>query len=77
MTARTGSDTSVYVVFGRAHASDPLGYLGTVRAPNVELACSYARTTYDEDSWLEMVVVPRDAITPVITPSKNPTAVQS
>ena len=71
-----GSDTAVYAVFGRTHATDPLAHLGTVRAPNVELACSYARTTYDEDRWLEMVVVPRSAITTVIAPSKGRPPVQ-
>lgn len=79
MTARpeaeTRSDTAVYAVFGRTRATEPLAQLGTVRAPNVDLACSYARTTYDEDHWLEMVVVPQGAITTVIAPSR--TAVQS
>ncbi|WP_141005517.1 hypothetical protein [Nocardioides humi] len=54
-------DSEVYLVFARLQLVDPLAHLGTVRAPNVALARQYARTTYDEDSWIEMMVVPRSA----------------
>jgi hypothetical protein len=60
-------DSVVYFVFARLHPQDPLAHLGTVRATNVDLACAYARTTYDEDRWMEMVVVPRRAVTWVTT----------
>lgn len=59
----TRTDTAVYLVFARLHPLDPLAHLGTVRAPNVELARQFARTTYDEDNWIEMMIVPRAAAT--------------
>jgi 1,2-phenylacetyl-CoA epoxidase PaaB subunit len=58
---------SVYLVFARLRQLDPLAQVGSVRASNLDLACSYARTTYDEDKWIEMVVVPRSAVTWVTT----------
>jgi hypothetical protein len=57
----------VYLVFARLRPADPLANVGTVRASNIDLACAYARTTYDEDKWIEMIVVPRSAVTWVTT----------
>jgi hypothetical protein len=62
----------VYLVFARLRPTDPLAHLGTVRASNVDLACAYARTTYDEDKWIEMIVVPRPAVTWVTTAEETP-----
>jgi hypothetical protein len=61
----TSADSIVYLVFARRHPHDPLAHLGTVRAANLDLACAYARTTYDEENWIEMIVVPRTAVTNV------------
>jgi hypothetical protein len=58
---------AVYLVFARLHPADPLANVGTVRASNIDLASAYARTTYDEDKWIEMIVVPRSAVTWVTT----------
>ncbi|HEX4107959.1 MAG TPA: hypothetical protein VHX88_07480 [Solirubrobacteraceae bacterium] len=66
------SPSSVYVVFARLHPTDPLAELGTLRASNDGLACAYARTTYDEDHWCEMAVVPRAALIPVIETRTRP-----
>lgn len=57
----------VYLVFARLRPLEPLANVGTVRASNIDLACAYARTTYDEDKWIEMIVVPRSAVTWVTT----------
>jgi len=37
-----------------------------VMADDVELAKVYARSIYDEFSWIEMVIIPRDSIVTVI-----------
>jgi hypothetical protein len=63
----TGPTPSVYLVFARLRPTDQLANVGTVRASNTHLACAYARTTYDEDKWIEMIVVPRSAVTWVTT----------
>ena len=39
--------------------------MGWVAAPSDSLARVYARSIYDEETWLEMYVVPRRAIIPV------------
>jgi 1,2-phenylacetyl-CoA epoxidase PaaB subunit len=56
----------VFEVFARRKPEDPLHHIGYVNAPDAELAGVYARSIYDEWAWIEMVVVPRASITPVI-----------
>lgn len=55
----------VYEVFARKTRDEPLRHIGYVNAADGELARVYAWTTYDEQNWTEMCVVPRDAILPV------------
>lgn len=50
-----------YDVFARRKRGLPLARIGSVFAPSSELARFYAVRTYDEENWLEMVVVPRSA----------------
>ena len=54
--------TGLFEVFARKERRDPLAHIGTVRATGEELARVYARSTYDEERWVEMIVVPRSAI---------------
>jgi 1,2-phenylacetyl-CoA epoxidase PaaB subunit len=56
----------VFEVFARRKPEDPLHHIGYVNAPDAELAGVYARSIYDEWAWIELVVVPRAAITSVI-----------
>jgi 1,2-phenylacetyl-CoA epoxidase PaaB subunit len=56
----------VFAVFARRKPEDPLHHIGYVNAPDAELAGVYARSIYDEWNWIEMVVVPRAAITTVV-----------
>jgi hypothetical protein len=51
----------VYVVLARKNRADPLRHIGSVHAPDPELAKVYAWKTYDEERWFEMAVAPRDA----------------
>ncbi len=53
---------NVYEVFARQKRAEPLSHIGTVRAISDDFARVYARNTYDEENWVEMVVVPRSAI---------------
>jgi 1,2-phenylacetyl-CoA epoxidase PaaB subunit len=55
----------VYEVFARRVVGEPLRHVGCVAAPDEVLARVYARSIYDEESWIEMVVVPRSAVIPV------------
>ena len=75
-TQTTGSDTptrrealnerSVWQVYARRKYEEPLHEIGNVMADDVELAKVYARSIYDEFSWIEMVLVPRESIVIVI-----------
>ena len=51
-----------YEVFARQKRVEPLVHIGTVRAVNEDFARVYARQTYDEENWIEMVLVPRDTM---------------
>lgn len=59
----------VYEVFARRKYEDPLRHVGTVEAPDDEMASVYARSIYDEWTWLEMMVVPRNSIVTVTKPA--------
>ena len=56
----------VYQVFARFKYDEPLHYVGTVSAPNEDLAKSFAFNTYNEWAWIEMIIVPRRAVIHVI-----------
>ena len=56
----------LYEVFARRTRDEPLGHVGTVNATSIDFARVYARTTYDEENWIEMVIVKRVAMVPVI-----------
>lgn len=51
----------MYEVFGRQNERTPLTHLGSVRAPNSELAVAKARFVYSERPWVELCVAPSDA----------------
>ena len=58
-------DEPVYEVFARRVVGEPLRHVGCVAAPGDALARVYARSIYDEESWIEMYVVLRSAIIPI------------
>lgn len=55
----------IYEVFARKTREEPLRHIGFINAMDGDLARVYAWKTYDEQNWVEMCVVPRDAILPV------------
>jgi 1,2-phenylacetyl-CoA epoxidase PaaB subunit len=62
----------VYEVFARKAHDEELRHVGSVNAADDELARVYAWSTYDEESWIEMCVVPRAAILPVTPHGRLP-----
>jgi 1,2-phenylacetyl-CoA epoxidase PaaB subunit len=62
---KTIGEEPVYEVFARRVQGEPLRHIGSVAAPGDALARVYARSIYDEESWIEMFVVPRDSVIPV------------
>ena len=60
------NETRVWQVYARRTYEEPLHEIGNVMADDVELAQVYARSIYDEFSWVEMVIIPRESIVTVI-----------
>jgi 1,2-phenylacetyl-CoA epoxidase PaaB subunit len=56
----------VWLVFARRSYEEPLHQVGAIEADDADLAKVYARSIYDEFAWVEMTVVPRDAVLTVI-----------
>lgn len=61
MSARAAGER-VFEVFTRIAPGDPMSHIGTLNAPDMDLARVYAWRIYDEEDWADMWVVPRDAI---------------
>ena len=53
---------TVWEVFARKEYQDPLHHVGTVTEQDEDLAIVCARAIYDEQPWIEMVLVPRPEI---------------
>jgi 1,2-phenylacetyl-CoA epoxidase PaaB subunit len=63
-----------YEVFARKARIDPLRLIGSVVAPDDDLAAAYARATYDEERWVEMAIVPRESILTLWAPGEDDSA---
>jgi 1,2-phenylacetyl-CoA epoxidase PaaB subunit len=57
----------IYEVFARKSRGDALRHIGNLNAPDDELARVYAFSTYDEERWFDMWVVPRDRLIEVFS----------
>ncbi len=60
-----------YEVFARKARVEPLRQIGSVVAPDDDLAAAYARATYDEERWIEMAIVPRASMTTLWAPGEE------
>jgi 1,2-phenylacetyl-CoA epoxidase PaaB subunit len=68
---RVHEDVREYIVFARKARSEPLRLVGSVVAPDDDLAAAYARATYDEERWIEMAIAPRESITTLWAPGEE------
>jgi len=58
----------MWEVFARRKFEEPLAHVGTVAADDPDLALVYARTIFNEFTWVEMVLYPRaSSVTAVST----------
>ena len=60
-----------YEVFARKARAEALHLVGSVVAPDDDLARAYARATYDEERWVELVIVPKDALLTLWAPGEE------
>ena len=63
----TRAEETVWEVFARKAYEEPLHHVGTVTEADEDLALVSARAIYDEQPWIEMIIVPRDAIREAIS----------
>jgi 1,2-phenylacetyl-CoA epoxidase PaaB subunit len=56
----------MWEVFARRKFEEPLHHVGTVAADDQHLAEVYARTIFNEFTWVEMVLYPRASSVAVI-----------
>jgi 1,2-phenylacetyl-CoA epoxidase PaaB subunit len=68
---RVHAQVREYKVFARKTRVDPLHQVGSVVAPDDDLAKAYARATYDEERWVEMVIVPRESLITLWAPGED------
>jgi 1,2-phenylacetyl-CoA epoxidase PaaB subunit len=63
MSGRAGkTPTEVWEVFARKDYGEPLHHVGAVTEDDEDLAQVAARSIYDEQPWIQMIIVPRSAI---------------
>jgi 1,2-phenylacetyl-CoA epoxidase PaaB subunit len=60
--------TTVWEVFARTAYEEPLHHVGTITEDDEDLARVAARSIYDEQPWIHMIIVPRSAIREAISP---------
>lgn len=57
-----------YDIFTRMQRGDDLMLIGTVEAPDDDVATVYAQKIYDEQDWSEMIIVRRENLIGVRKP---------
>lgn len=62
---RTRIPEEFFEVFARRDSTDTLQHVGSVKAPNAEIAVTRAWCVYDQHRWSEMCIVPLAAIVPI------------
>lgn len=65
--SRPGVDPLAWEVFARLAYEEPLHHVGTVTEADEDLALVSARSIYDEQPWIQMIIVPRTAIREAIS----------
>jgi 1,2-phenylacetyl-CoA epoxidase PaaB subunit len=56
------SGETVWEVYARKAYDEPLHHVGTVTESDEDLALVSARAIYDEQPWIEMILMPRQEI---------------
>jgi 1,2-phenylacetyl-CoA epoxidase PaaB subunit len=58
---------TTWEVFARQAYADPLHHVGAITEDDEDLALVAARSIYDEQPWIQMIIVPRSAIREAIS----------
>ena len=68
---RSNRKDKMFEVFGRDQPQRSLGHIGSIVAPNQELAVARARFLYSERQWVELCVAPADAFVGCLAPDQK------
>ncbi len=68
---RGGMEPKYYEVFARKDSHSDLSHVGSVEAPNDDLAQIRAWYIYDQHQWREMCVIPLESIITVTEEGKS------
>ena len=68
-TALPTTTYDYYEVFAREEMDGPLSHIGCLSAPNPEIGLSQARLMYSEKIWVDMCMVRREHVIPIIAPN--------
>lgn len=61
----------MFEVFGRDQIERPLSHIGSIVAPNQELAVARARILYSERVWVELCVAPASSFMGCLKPDQH------
>lgn len=70
MGDNTGSNMT-FEVFGRDQLERPLSHIGSIQAPNQDLAVARARFMYSERQWVELCVAPSESFVACLSPVRR------
>ena len=68
---RSSEKDQMFEVFGRDQVERPLSHIGSIVAPNQELAVARARFLYSEREWVELSVAPASAFMGCLSAEQN------
>ncbi len=68
---RSTDNDQIFEVFGRDQVERPLSHIGSIVAPNQELAVARARILYSERQWVELCVAPSSAFMGCLKPDQH------
>lgn len=68
---RSTTQDEMFEVFGRDQVERPLSHIGSIVAPNQELAVARARMLYSERQWVELCVAPAASFMGCLKPDQH------
>ena len=70
MSDNSGTNMT-FEVFGRDQLERPLSHIGSIQAPNQDLAVARARFMYSERQWVELCVAPSESFVACLSPVRR------
>ena len=68
---RSTDQDQMFEVFGRDQVERPVAHIGSIVAPNQEIAVARARMLYSERPWVELCVAPASSFKGCLKPDQD------